>query len=135
MKILAAATIVLVVCSGCASGSGDGGASGSSPSAVDSSVPSACASATVDGSTKDADLQRIATEIYDSLSCDSGISLDEQLAAAAKGAKAAMAKADIRSSAVEAAGGMSLSLTKGTGGCQVMVVDSVDSKSLTCMDL
>lgn len=135
MKILAAATIVLVVCSGCASGSGDGGSSGGSPSAVDSSGPGVCASATVDGSTKDAELQRIATGIYDSLSCDAGSSLEEQLAAAAKDAGAEMAKAGIRSSTVEAAGGASLSLTKGTGGCQVMVVDSVDSKSLTCMDL
>lgn len=138
MKTIITIGAAALLCAGCASGAETTPTSPASPDG--SATPSAaadggCARATVDGTTEQAKLQRIATGIYGGLTCGTGTTLDQQLAAAAKSAEPRLRAAGIQSSLTSAGGGSSLSLTHDFGGCQIMVVDSVDSKSLTCMDL
>ncbi|MFN8126159.1 MAG: hypothetical protein U0R64_06605 [Candidatus Nanopelagicales bacterium] len=141
MKTLLSVATIALLCAGCAGGGSTGGtatdtpgSSGPTPSAAHSAGGD-CARTAVDGSTKDAALQEIAQTMYDSLSCGAAQTLDEQLDAAATAAQAQLKKEGIDRKVTKAAGGMTLALTHDSSGCQILVVDSVDSKSLTCLDL
>ena len=135
MKVVVAVAAVSLVCAGCATGGDPGASTTNSQAAPSPETTPGCASAATDVATKDVALARLSTAIYESLSCGSEETLDAQLEAATETAQPELAKAGIQVTRNRAIGGMSLSLTHGTSGCQVMVVDSVDSKSLTCMDL
>lgn len=136
MKTAIAIAAAMLLCAGCAGG-GDTGAPTSSDAGATAGAAAdgGCAHATVDGSTQEAEVQRLATDIYGSLDCGTDTALDDQLAAVAKSAKSQLRAAGIRSHLTSAAGGSALNLSRGSGGCQIMVVDSIESESLTCLDL
>lgn len=96
-----------------------------------------CSLADVTGSTSNAALQSLATEVYSSLQCGTSESLPDQLKA--KGDDPAIqAKAQeggISVSVDSAAGGTVMQLVSGTSACTVTVLDSTDAKSLNCLDL
>ena len=82
-------------------------------------------------------MQELATRVYESIRCAGPMSMSDQLEAAAKDptvaahAKAAGAQLRVDS----AAGGTVLALTAGMSGCQIAVLDEMNSKMVTCADL
>lgn len=140
LYLIAPAVLVLVL-AGC-SGSTTSGEASPSVSAATSAAASQpadgnCDTAQADGSTTNAALQSLATEVYASLQCGTGESLPDQLKAAGND-PAIQAKAKdgaITMTVDSAAGGTVMQLTSGTSGCQVTVLDSMDAKTMTCVDL
>lgn len=108
-----------------------------SSSAAPTAADTNCQVATFDGTTSNTALQDLARQIYDSLQCGTDTPLPQQLKAIAADpeikatAEAAGATLDVDS----AAGGTVLSLVAGTSGCNVTVLDAMEAKSATCMDL
>jgi hypothetical protein len=96
-----------------------------------------CQVATIDGQTSNTEMQALATEVFDSLQCGASESLPDQLkAAAADPAVKTKAKdAGATLSVDSAAGGTVLRLVAGSSGCTVTVLDSMDAKTATCLDL
>jgi hypothetical protein len=96
-----------------------------------------CATAAIDGTTSNAELQQLAYDVYASLQCGTGESLGDQLKALADDpeftskAKAAGATVTVDS----AAGGTVMSVVVDTSGCNVTVLDSADAKTMSCLDL
>ncbi len=91
----------------------------------------------MDGTTTNAALQSLATEVYSSLQCGTAESLPDQLKAAGND-PAIQAKAQeggISMSVDSAAGGTVMQLTAGTSGCRDTVLDSADAKTMICLDL
>jgi hypothetical protein len=117
------------------------GSSTSSTPAVESTAASPsngnCQVATFDGTSSNAAMQALATEVFESLRCGTSEPLPAQLkAAAADPANKAKAEAAGATLAVDsAAGGTVLKLVAGTSGCTVTVLDSMDAKTGTCLDL
>jgi hypothetical protein len=147
------ALLIASVCIATLALAGCGGSTGTSPgttspqsSGGSTTAPSpgpngtgdtACQSATVTGSTSNAQLKAMATKVYQSLDCGGSAPLNTQLEAAATGQtlKQEAAAAGVTTKASGAAGGYTLTLTKGDSGCQVLTLNSPPIKSLTCTDL
>lgn len=144
-----AALLLLVACGGGSTSEGEtsaGDASGSTPSATaDSegaqSTPAAasdggCSMASVSGESNNAQLQALATSKYDSLTCGGATSLGDQLKVinADPTFQSEVAAAGWVVNFGEAAGGVSLSIvdTAGMTTCQIVVLDDLNSKGLTC---
>lgn len=96
-----------------------------------------CQVATFDGSTKNTAMQELAVQVYESLQCGTSTPLPDQLKAAGADpeikaqAKAAGATLKVDS----AAGGTVMQLVAGRSGCTVTVLDSMDAKTGSCLDL
>jgi hypothetical protein len=133
--------VLVLLLAGC---SGSTPSAEASPSAPAATSPAAsqpadgnCTTAQVDGSTANAALQSLATEVYASLQCGTSESLPDQLKAMGTD-PAIQAKAKdggITVSVDSAAGGTVMQLTAGTSGCNVTVLDSADAKTMSCLDL
>lgn len=139
---MAPAVLVLAL-AGCSGSTPSAEASPSAP-AEKSAAPSQpadgnCDTAQADGSTTNAALQSLATEVYASLQCGTSASLPDQLKAAGNDpAIQAQAKdGGITVSVDSAAGGtvMQLVHVEDRSGCTVTVLDSADAKTITCLDL
>lgn len=116
-------------------------ASATSPAAPESPAAAEedCRLAQVDGTTTNAELQALATEVYSSLQCGAGQALSDQLKAQAEDTdvKAQADAAGLEITVGDAAGGtvMQMVSVKDRSACTVTVLDSADAKSLTCADL
>ena len=99
---------------------------------------SACDVAEATGESGNAEMQALATSVYEGLDCASSESLADQLTAAAEDPafEEKVSKAGLTLSSGEAAGGVSLSLvdTDSLSACIVTVLDSPKGKTLNCGD-
>jgi hypothetical protein len=96
-----------------------------------------CTTAEVDGTTTNAEMLALATEVYNSLECGTQESLPDQLKARGQDpdVQAQAQDAGLTISVDSAAGGTVMAITEGTSGCNVTVLDSFDAKTLTCLDV
>mgnify|MGYP003585339400 FL=1 len=105
-------------------------------SSPDAASDGGCSMASVSGESNNAQLQALATSKYDSLTCGGATSLGDQLTAinADPTFQSEVAAAGWVVNFGEAAGGVSLSIvdTSGMTTCQIVVLDDLNSKGLTC---
>lgn len=98
-----------------------------------------CTVAQVDGTTEDAELEALATQVYEDLQCDGDQSLDDQLRAAEESdaVTQAVVAGDFTVNVDSAAGGtvMQILQTEGRSACNITVIDNLDAKTLSCADL
>jgi len=98
-----------------------------------------CNVATVDGSTANAEVLALATQVYDSLRCDGDTTLDDQLRAAAESeaVTTAASEADLTINVDSVAGGSYMQIIQidDRSSCSISVVDNLDAKSLSCLDI
>ncbi|MCB9413187.1 MAG: hypothetical protein H6525_10145 [Actinobacteria bacterium] len=103
------------------------------PGAADDS---ACQLADATGESNNAELQALATAVFNDLDCAAAESLGDQLKAAAADPEftAQVAAAGWESSSGEAVGGVSLSVVdvEGRTTCMISVLDSPKAKTLNC---
>lgn len=147
-KLMAVGALSVILVAGCSSSGSDSqdAATNGAMSNPSSAAPSAaagddggCSVATVDGTTTNAEMQALATQVYSGLQCGGDQTLDDQLRAAAESPEvtSAAATAGLTVSVDSAAGGTVMQIVKvdDRSACTVTVISDLDAKTLTCADL
>lgn len=140
MLVLAGAGVLLMA--GCSSSESDSGSEQGAtpaPTSATGAADGGCSVATVDGTTANAAMQAVATQVYESLQCGGEQTLDEQLIAAGESnsVKTTAEAAGLTVSVNSAAGGtvMQLAQVEDRSACTITVIDNLEAKTLSCADL